>query len=157
MKTIAEALQYNTKQERKILIKFILLSFLLSTVAVLTLFFADVPKKELLCWIAPLVLVAVLAKYTGATVFFTKRKVEGEVIKINIYPIRAGKVKGVHTYESSRGDGLEAEIIIKTDNGDTVLRVFPNGDTTTRLCIGDRVAFFRCIGQPVVIRGQYLK
>jgi len=155
--TLQEAKLLQRERERKIIIKFLALSIVVCSVSFLVLYFSKLLERTPIFYFVPLLFILVIAKYTGITKLMGKREIAGEVVKINIYPVKTGKIKGEHMYESSRGDGLEAEIIIKTDNGDTKLRVFPNGDTTSRLCIGDRIAFLRNIGEPIVIKGAYLK
>ncbi len=156
MLTLKKARRIQRAEESKIIIKFLVFAVIIGIGSFVLFRYTDILSINSVFYLIPVALLLIAGRYTGIFQFFSKREFIGTVVKIDIYPVKEQKVKGAKGY-TNFNHYLEAEILVRNEKGQIYSRILPNGDITSRLSEGDKIAFLRFIYEPVVINGQYWK
>lgn len=160
MLTLSEARKRQSKKQKSVLAIFITATVIiaLATYFVFTSIEIneDSAKYHSLYYLVPLVLWGIVIAKSGITTFIQPKEFEGEMIKIEIYRAEERKTKS-GGFDALQDKSFEAEVMVKGDNGKVILRTFPNGDATSNLREGDRIAVLRFVNEPIVIKGAYWK
>jgi len=158
MLTLEQARKIQKKSEIKTLLIFIVPTLIIAIVSYLVFsnieINEDAAKYYTLYYLVPFVLWGLVIAKSGITKFFLPKEFEGEVLKIEIYRAEERKTKS-GGFDALQDKSMEAELMVKGKNEKTILRIFPNGDTTSRLREGDRVTLLRFVDEPIVIKGMY--
>lgn len=160
MLSLADARKIQKKAEIKTLALFIALTAAIGIISYLVFslieFNDDISDYYKLYYLVPFALWGVVIKISGAMRFLQAKEFVGEIIKVEIYRAEERKTKS-GGFDALQDKSFEAELMVKNEKGKVIMRVFPNGDTTSRLREGDKVAILRFVNEPVVIEGMYWK
>ena len=156
MITLEEARLLQKKNQIKVITNFLFFTALIALGTFLLFKFTDILTRNSVYYLVPIALLILTIYKTGLSELFTKKEFIGVVIKNEIFPADEKKVKR-GGFDALQDKHLVAEIIVKSDEGKTMLRTFYNGPITTNLVEGDKVAILRFISHPVVIKGKYWK
>ena len=148
--TLTEARKIQKERERKSVIGFCL-SILFIAFGTFMLFkFTPVFEISSGFYLIPIGLLALAVKNTKIYLFLTAREFSGKVVRLDVYPVKTGNIKGEHTYETRQGEALEVAIYI--DNGKrTKLKEMYASPLTYGITVGTNLTLLRFIDQPIII------
>lgn len=155
MMTLKEARRIQREREQKVILQFLVLCAVVAVASVLTFAYTNIIEISNIFYLLPFAAMVGVVRITEISKLFAPKEFIGNVENIDIYTVKSQRVKGERSY--IQNEGLEAEILLRNKSGRTMIKVLPNGDITSRLCLGDEIAFLRFIDEPVVIKGAYLK
>lgn len=150
MLTLDEAKKIQKERERKVLI-ISLSSFALTALVTFVLYaFTDVFELSTAIWLIPIMIVAFILKKTNFGTFLSPKFFEGKVVRMDVYAVKTGTIKGDHTYEVRQGEAFETELFVENESKMRTVRL-PSGPMTANISVGTRVALLRFVEQPVII------
>ena len=148
--TLNEARTLQKQREKKAIIGFLCSILFIAIGTFCLLQFTNVFEISSGFYLIPIVLFALSIKNTKIYLLLTAREFVGSVVRLDVYPVKVGKVKGEHTYETRQWEALEVAIFV--DNGKrTKLKETYSSPITAQIGIGTRVALLRFIDQPIII------
>lgn len=149
MLTLDEAKKIQKSRERKTLI----ISFSSFTLIALITFvlyeFTGIFELSSVFWLIPIILVALTLKKTSLLLFLTPRVFEGKVVRMDVYAVKTGTIKGDDIYEVQQGEAFEAELFVENGNKMRTVRL-PSGPMTANISVGTKVALLRFVEQPII-------
>lgn len=148
--TLNEAKKLQKERERKAILVFCISVGLIGLVTLLLFKFTTVFEISTAFYLIPIGLLALTVKKTRIYLFLTAREFTGKVVRLDVYPVKTGHIKGEHTYETRQGEALEVAIYI--DNGKrTKLKEMYAIPLTYGITVGTKLALLRFIDQPIII------
>lgn len=148
--TLNEARTLQKQREKKAIIGFLCSILFIAAGTFCLLHFTNVFEISSGFYLIPIVLFALAIKNTKIYLLFTAKEFSGKVVRLDLYPVKTGKVKGEHTYETRQGEALEAAIYI--DNGKrTKLIEMLATPITYQISVGSSLALLRFIDEPIII------
>ncbi len=151
--TLNEARKIQRDREQKAIILFVLSIGLVGLATYLLLEFTTIFSISSAFYLIPIGLLALAVKKTRIYLFLTPKEFKGKVVRLDVYPVKVGKVKGEHTYESSHGEALEVALYI--DNGKTTkLKEMYSCQLTYKISVGTELSLLRFIDQPIIIEDK---
>lgn len=154
--TLQQARNLQKQEEKRVILKLIISAVIIGVASFLLFCYTDILQRSSLYYLIPFAALLVAVKYTGFATLFTAKEFTGTVIKNEIYNADERKVKrgGFHALQDRF---MESEIIVKNEQGKTLIRVYRNGDITNKLIEGDKIAILRFVPEPVVIESKSIK
>lgn len=153
MLMLDEAKKMQKERERKSLI-FSLSSFVITALLTFILYeFTGIFESSSMFWLIPIIIVALTLKKTNLLLFLNPRVFEGEVVRIDVYAVKTGTIKGGRTYEVKQGEAFETELFVENDNKMKTVRLL-SGPMTTNISVGTKVALLRFVEQPVILEND---
>ena len=148
--TLNEAKKLQKERERKSVIGFCLSILFIAFGTFMLLEFTPVFEISSGFYLIPIGLLALAVKNTKIYLFLTAREFSGKVVRLDVYPVKTGNIKGEHTYETRQGEALEVAIYI--DNGKrTKLIEMLATPITYQIFVGSSLTLLRFIDQPIII------
>lgn len=148
--TLNEAKKLQKERERKAILVFCISVGLIGLVTLLLFKFTTVFEISTAFYLIPIGSFTLAVKKTKIHLFLTAKEFRGKVVRLDVYPVKTGNIKGEHTYETSQGEALEVAIYI--DNGKrTKLKEMYASPLTYGITVGTDIALLRFIDQPVII------
>ena len=148
--TITEARKIQKERERKAIYSFIAAVAFIGIGSFLLFCFTEILLVSTVFYLIPIGLFALAVKKTGIYKFLEPKEFVGTVVKMDVYPVKVGKIRGDDTYEQNWGESLEVELII--DNGSkTKMVAVLASKATWYLAEGKKVALLRFIYNPIII------
>ena len=148
--TLNEAKKLQKEREKKAFIGFCLSILFIAFGTFMLVEFTPVFEISSGFYLIPIGLLALAVKNTKIYLFLTAREFRGKIVRLDLYPVKTGNIKGEHTYETRQGEALEAAIYI--DNGKcTKLKEMYATPIVYSLSVGMSVALLRFIDQPIII------
>lgn len=150
MLTLDEAKKIQKERERKSLI--ISLSSFVSTALVTFILysFTGIFEMSSIFWLIPIIIVVLTLKKTCLYLFLIPRVFKGKVVRMDVYAVKTGTIKGDHTYEVRQGEAFETELFVESESKMRTVRL-PSGPMTANISVGTKVALLRFVEQPVII------
>ena len=153
MLTHKEAKEIQRKREKKAIIGFFWSVLFIALGTFCLLQFTSIFEISSGFYLIPIVLFALSVKNTKIYLFLTAKEFRGKVVRLDLYPVKTGKVKGEHTYETRQGEALEAAIYV--DNGKkTKLKEMLATPIVYQISVGTELSLLRFIDQPIIIEGK---
>lgn len=150
MLTLDEAKKIQKEREIKALI-ISLSSFALTALFTFVLYtFTGIFELSSVFWLIPIIIVALTLKKTNLLLFLTPRIFKGNVVRMDVYAVKTGTIKGDNTYEVRQGEAFEAELFVENESKMRSVRL-PSGPMTANISVGTKVALLRFVEQPVII------
>lgn len=150
MLTLKEARTIQKKRERKAIISFIS-SVLFILIGSFILFnFTEILTVSTIFYLIPIGLLGVAVKNTKIYKFFNSKEFTGKVLRMDVYPVKVGSIKGDDIYEQDWGEALEISIIVDNNGRSKSATLYASKDTA-RLSVGDTVTILRFIDTPIII------
>ncbi len=148
--TLKEAQKIQKERERKAILVFCISVGLIGLVTFLLFNFTTVFSVSSAFYLIPIGLLALAVKKTKIHLFLTAKEFSGKVVRLDVYPVKTGNIKGEHTYETRQGEALEVAIYI--DNGKTTkLKEMYASPLTYGITVGTTLSILRFIDQPIII------
>ena len=147
--TLNEAKKLQKERERKAFIGFCLSILFIAFGTFMLVEFTPVFEISSGFYLIPIGLLALAVKNTKIYLFLTAREFRGKIVRLDLYPVKTGNIKGEHTYETRQGEALEVAIYI--DNGKrTKLKEMYASPLTYGITVGTDITLLRFIDQPII-------
>lgn len=151
--TLNEAKKIQKEREKRSIGWFILSVALTALITFLLFKFTTLFSISSAFYLIPIGLLALTVKKTKVYLFLTAKEFRGKVVRLDVYPVKTGNIKGEHTYETSQGEALEVAMYI--DNGKTAkLKEMYASPLTYKISVGTELALLRFIDQPIIIEAK---
>lgn len=151
--TLNEAKKLQKEREKRSIGWFILSVALNALITFLLFKFTTLFSISSAFYLIPIGLLALTVKKTKVYLFLTAKEFRGKVVRLDVYPVKTGNIKGEHTYETSQGEALEVAMYI--DNGKTAkLKEMYASPLTYKISVGTELALLRFIDQPIIIEAK---
>ena len=148
--TLKEARAIQKERETKAILTFLASIAFIALGSFLLFYLTDVLSISTAFYLIPIALFGLAVKKTKIYKFFEPREFTGKIVRMDVYPVKVGKIRGDDTYEQSWGEALEVALII--DNGDKSKSVEVIASKATwYLAEGKKVALLRFIYYPIII------
>lgn len=148
--TLNEAKKLQKERERKAIFVFCISVGLIGLVTLLLFKFTTLFSVSSAFYLIPIGSFALAVKKTKIHLFLTAKEFRGKVVRLDVYPVKTGNIKGEHVYETMQGEALEVAIYI--DNGKrTKLKEMYASPLTYGITVGTEIALLRFIDQPIII------
>lgn len=148
--TLKEARRIQKERETKAILSFLASVAFIALGTFLLFFLTDVLALSSMFYLLPVALLALAVKKTKIYKLSEPKEFVGNIVRMDVYPVKVGKIKGDDTYEQTWGESLEVYIIVdngKKSRSSAVLA----GKGTRHLAEGKRVALMRFIYYPIII------
>lgn len=153
MLTLNEAKKIQKERERKAILVFCISVALTALITFLLIKFTTLFSISSAFYLIPIGLLALTVKKTKVYLLLTAREFRGKVVRLDVYPVKTGNIKGEHTYETRQGEALEVAIYI--DNGKrTKLKEMYASPLTYQISVGTELSLLRFIDQPIIIESK---
>ncbi len=151
--TLEEARKLQKKAETKSIVSFLVCFTVIGLLAALMFSYATVLERSAFYWILPIAALAISVKTTKIHLFLSRKEFIGRVVHVHIYSLRERQRKGFNygTGQSSTRRKSEAEIIVESEDGHSVMLTVKHQDTVAKLSDGDKLAILRFIEAPIII------
>lgn len=150
MLTLKEARKIQKERESKALILFVLFLGLTGLITFLLTTFTNVFSIHTAFYLIPIILVCFSIKKTKIYLFLRQKEFTGKVVRLDVYPVKVGKIKGEHTYESGQGETLEVSLIVDNGEKSRMIELYA-GELTAKIAEGTKLSLLRFIDQPIII------
>ncbi len=150
MFTLDEAKKIQKDREAKSLTSALIWLILTATATVLVYFFTDLFEFSSAFWLIPIIIIALIFKKTSLGVFLSPKVFEGKVVRMDVYAVKTGYIKGDDIYEVGQGEAFETELFVENGSKMRTVRL-PSGPMTANISVGTKVALLRFVEQPVII------
>lgn len=150
--TLKEARAIQKERETKAILSFLASVAFIALGTFLLFYFTDVLSISTAFYLIPIALFGLAIKKTKIYKFFEPREFVGNIVRMDVYPVRVGTMKGDDRYEyrMSTSEALEVALII--DNGDKSKSVAVIASKATwYLAEGKKVAVLRFIYYPIIV------
>jgi len=148
--TLKEAREKQKERERKAIYSFLASIAFIGVGSFLLFYLTDILSISSIFYLIPIGLFALAVKKTKIHKFLEPKEFVGKIVKMDVYPVKVGKIRGDDTYEQNWGESLEVELIV--DNGDkTKMVAVLASKATWHLAEGKKVAILRFIYYPIII------
>ncbi|MBO5869272.1 MAG: hypothetical protein J6Q89_00830 [Clostridia bacterium] len=149
MLTLKEARKLQKERENRAIFSFLFWFAFISVGSFLLFYLTDITELSSVFCLVPFLLLGLAVKKTKIYLFLTKKEFVGKVIRVDVYPVKTGSIKGEHSYEVRQGEQLESEIFIQGDKLRTCtipsyIPVAPMIGVGTNLCL------LRFIDEPIL-------
>lgn len=151
MLTLKEARKIQKEREDKAIFQFILAFAFIGVGSFLLFYLTDILALSSIFCLIPIILLGLAIKKTRIHLFLTKKEFKGTVIRLDVYPVKTGSIKGEHSYEVRQGEQLETEIFIQ---GDGRLRtcIIPSYiPVAPMIAVGTPICLLRFIDEPIIM------
>ncbi len=150
MLTLNEAREIQKAREKKAIISFTASILLIALGSFLLFYFTDLLELSTVFYLIPIGLFGFAVKKTEIYKLFSAKEFTGKVVRMDVYPVKVGTIKGDDTYEQDWGEALEVSIIVDDGKRSKTATLYAGKDTAL-LSVGDTVALLRFIYVPVMI------
>ena len=148
MLTLKEARQRQKDLESRSLIIFVLsLALVLLTVYFL-LEYTTLFELSTAFYLIPIGLLAFAVKKTRIYLFLTPKEFSGRVVYLNVYEVRAQRIKGERSYMTHHH--LEVDLIIESSDGKSKSLQLPASPLTNHIAEGTELTLLRFIDEPIL-------
>ncbi len=153
MMTLDEARKLQKKNETNSIVSFLVCFTAIGLLTAVMFSYTTVLEKSAFYWILPIATLAIAVKTTKIYLFLSRKEFIGRVVHVHIYSIRERQRKGFNygTGANSTKRRNEAEIIVESEDGSSVMLTVKHQDTVAKLSDGDKLAILRFIETPVII------
>ncbi len=150
--TLKEARKIQKERETKAILTF-LASFAFIALGSFLLFYCtDVLSLSSIFYLVPVCLLGLTIKKTKIYKFFQPKEFVGKIVRMDVYPVKVGTMKGDDAYEYRMSTSESLEVYLIVDNGDKSKSVAVlAGKATWYLAEGKKVAILRFIYYPIII------
>lgn len=148
--TLKEARKIQKERETKAILSFLASVAFIALGTFLLFFLTDVLALSSIFYLLPVALLALAVKKTQIYKFFQPKEFAGKILRMDVYPVKVGKIKGDDTYEQTWGETLEVYIIVDNGKKSKSCAVLA-GKGTWHLAEGKTVALMRFIYYPIII------
>ena len=151
--TLDEARKLQKRNENKAIISFLIAFTVIGLLTALMFSYTKVLERSSFYWLMPIIAMIITVMATKIYKFFSKKELVGRVVHVHIYSLRERSRKGLNygTGANSKPRRREAEIIVQSDDGSSVMLTVKHQDTVAKLSDGDKVAVLRFVDTPVII------
>ena len=148
--TLIEAKKLQKERDKRSIVWFIVSVALTALITFLLFKFTTLFSISSAFYLVPIGLLALTVRKTKVYLFFTAREFRGKVVRLDVYPVKTGNIKGKHVYETMQGEALEVAMYI--DNGKTAkLKEMYASPLTYKISVGTELSLLRFIDQPIII------
>ncbi|MBQ3230721.1 MAG: hypothetical protein IJB49_06845 [Clostridia bacterium] len=154
--TLDEARRIQKSNTRKVVLKFVIFVAIVAAATYALYAFTDMFERSSFYYVIPALAVIIAIKLTDFYRIFTPKEVFGEALKIDIYSADERKVKR-GGFGALQDRFFEAELMVRSESGKVIFRIYRNGDATSVIAEGDKIALLRLVDEPVIIEGKNLK
>lgn len=153
MMTLNEARKLQKRNETKAITAFLIAFTVIGLLTALMFSFTKVLEHSSFYWLIPIIAMIITVMATKIYRFFSKKELIGRVVHVHIYSLRERRRKGLGYGTGSNSTRIrkEAEIIVQSDDGSSVMLTVTHQDTVAKLSDGDKVAVLRFVDTPVII------
>lgn len=148
--TLSEAKIKQKERERKAIISFSLSLLFIAIGSFLLFYFTEILTISSIFYLFPVALIALALKKTRIYKFLEPREFVGNVVRMDVYPVKVGKIHGDDTYEQTWGETLEVSLIVDDGRKTKSVAVYAAKETWY-LAEGKKVAILRFIYYPIII------
>ena len=153
MLTLKEARKLQKERENKAIFTFLFCFAFIGVGSFLLFYLTDILNISTVFYLIPIILLGLAIKKTRIYLFLTKKEFTGKVVRVDVYPVKTGSIRGEHTYEVRQGEQLEQEIFIEGDRLRTCkipayIKVAPMIGVGTEICL------LRFIDEPILMNIQ---
>lgn len=150
MTTLHEAKKIQKARERKALTNALICLIIITTATISAYAFTDIFKLSSVFWLIPICALGLTFKRTKIHLLLTPKVFEGEVVRMDVYAVKTGTIKGDDIYEVDQGEAFETELFVENGNKMRTVKL-PSGPMTSNISVGTKVALLRFVEQPVII------
>ncbi len=150
MLTLKEARAMQKERETKAILSFIASILFIALGSFLLFYFTDILEISSIFYLIPIGLAALAVKQTKIYNFFAAKEFTGKVVRMDIYPVKVGKIRGERLYQQNWGEALEIYLIVDDGKRSKTATLYASKDTAP-LSVGDTVAILRFVYFPVMI------
>lgn len=151
MLTLKEARKIQKERESRAVLRFVFSLALVGLATFLLMEFTTVFEINNVFYLIPAALIAFAIKKTKIYMFFTAREFTGNVTYLNVYIVKAQRVKGGRGYVTN--DHLEVEIIIENGERSKMIQI-PASPVTNSITVGTKLAVLRFIDDPIILEQE---
>ena len=148
--TLKEARAIQKERETKAILTFLALVAFISLGSFLLFYCTDALALSSIFYLVPVVLLGFAIKKTKIYKFLQPREFVGKIVRMDVYPVKVGKIKGDDTYEQTWGESLEVYLIVDNEKKSKSVAVLAS-KATWYLAEGKKVALLRFIYYPIII------
>ncbi len=148
--TLSEAKIKQKERERKAIISFSLSLLFIAIGSFLLFYFTEILTISSIFYLFPVALIALAVKKTRIYKFLEPKEFIGNVVRMDVYPVKVGKIHGDDTYEQTWGEALEVSLIVDNGRKTKSVAVYAAKETWY-LAEGKKVAVLRFIYYPIII------
>lgn len=149
MLTLKEARKLQKERENKAIFTFLFCFAFIGVGSFLLFYLTDILQTSTAFYLIPIVLFGLTIKKTKIYLFFTKKEFVGTVVRVDVYPVKTGSIKGEHTYETRQGEQLEQEIFIEGERLRTC-RIPAYIPVAPMIGVGTKLCLLRFIDEPIL-------
>ncbi len=150
MLTLNEARSIQKEREKKAIISFTASILLIALGTFLLFYFTDVLELSTAFYLIPIGMIGFAVKKTEIYKLFSAKEFTGKVVRMDVYPVKVGKIRGERLYQQNWGEALEIYLIVDDGKRSKTATLYASKDTAP-LSVGDTVALLRFIYTPVMI------
>ena len=150
MLTLKEAREIQKSREQKAIISFIASVVFISLGSFLLFYFTDILELSTIFYLIPIGMIGFAVKKTEIYKLFSAKEFTGKVVRMDVYPVKVGKIRGERLYQQNWGEALEIYLIVDDGKRSKTATLYAGKDTAL-LSVGDTVALLRFIYMPVMI------
>ena len=153
MMTLKDARALQKRNETKAIISFLIAFTAIGLLTAYMFSFTKILEHSSFYWLLPILAMMITVRTTKIYRFLSKKEFVGRVVHVHIYSLRERSRKGLGygTGANSRRRRQEAEIIVQSDDGGSVMLTVKHQDTVAKLSDGDKLAILRFVDTPVII------
>ncbi len=153
MMTLNDARKLQKKNEAKAITSFLIVFAVIGLLTALMFSYTKVLERSAFYWLIPIIAMMITVRATKIYRFLSKKELVGRVVHVHIYSLRERSRRGLGygTGTNSKPRRSEAEIIVQSDDGSSVMLTVKHQDTVAKLSDGDKVAVLRFVDVPVII------
>jgi len=151
MLTLKEARKLQKERESKAIVGFVISIALIGLLTYVLLEFTTVFELSTAFYLIPIILFGFSVKKTKIYLFFTAREFTGKVIRLDVYPVKVGTMKGDDSYEyrMSTSEALEVALIIDNGKKTRSLEILVS-PVTAKIAEGTTLTLLRFIDTPII-------
>ncbi len=149
MLTLKEARKIQKERENKAIFSFLFWFAFIGVASFLLFYLTDILNISTVFYLIPIILLGLAIKQTRIYLFLTQKEFVGRVVRVDVYPVKTGSIKGEHTYETRQGEQLEQEIFIE-GTGLRTCRIPAYIKVAPMIGVGTEICLLRFIDQPIL-------
>lgn len=150
--TLKEARKIQKERETKAILTFLASVAFIALGTFLLFYLTDVLALSSIFYLLPVALLALAVKKTKIYKFSEPKEFVGNIVRMDVYPVKVGNMKGDDAYEYrlSTSETLEVYLIVENGKKSRSAAVLA-GKGTWHLAEGKKVALMRFIYYPIII------
>lgn len=148
--TLKEARALQRERETKAILSFLASVAFIALGSFLLFYFTDVLSISSIFYLIPIGLLGIAVKKTKIYKFLEPKEFAGKIARMDVYPVKVGKIRGDDVYEQTWGESLEVALIVDDGKKSRSVAVLA-GKETWHLAEGKKVTILRFIYYPIII------